>query len=217
MAKVKNPLFSQEARGAVGGLIYNTWRGINYVKTNTSPTGQGTAKRLAAQAVLTTVAKLWGALTNERRAAWNQYAIDHPVTNWTGTPERLTGMNWFCKCAVANTLATETIVNDPPVAAAPAAITGLMISQNVLDLNIEWTTPSAAGKHVIVFLAGPLSKGVTAKLEQAKFEKRLDSDDGAPSALRVAATAGRYTAFAKVLDPATGLCSTWMSDLVDIT
>ncbi len=97
MPKVKNPLFSQEARGGIAGLVYNTWRGINYVKTNTSPTGQGTALRLAAQALMTAISKLWQTATDANRTAWGQYAIDHPVTDWTGSPKRLTGMNWFMK------------------------------------------------------------------------------------------------------------------------
>ena len=36
MAKVKNPLLSLEARGALNGMVYNTWRGISYVKERES-------------------------------------------------------------------------------------------------------------------------------------------------------------------------------------
>ena len=34
MAKVINPLLSVEARGRMGGIVYNTWHGISYAKAH---------------------------------------------------------------------------------------------------------------------------------------------------------------------------------------
>lgn len=217
MPKVKNPLLSMEARGGIGGLVYNTWRGINTVKTNTSPTGQGTAKRLAAQAMLSTVSKLWQALTDVNRALWNQYAQDHPVADWTGAPKRLTGQNWFMKCNVQLSLQGNANITAPPVVPAPDPTTGLALSKDVADLFITWTTPVAASLNLICFLTGPNSEGVSARLEQAQFEKAIGANAADPLVLRAAAPIGRWTVFVKVMDSATGLCSTITSAYFDMT
>lgn len=217
MPKVKNPLLSMEARGGIAGLVYNTWRGINTVKTNTSPTGQGTVKRLAAQALMIQASQLWKALDDAERDAWRQYAIDHPVADWTGSPKRLTGQNWFVGCTVQLLRVGNPSVDTPPVVAAPDAVVGLSLSQAGADLKVSWTTPVAAGPNVEFWLVGPLSSGVAAKLEQAKFDSSTGSATAQPFTLLVAPAIGRYTCFARVVDVDNGLVSTWVSDFLDIT
>ena len=216
MPKLKNPLFSQEARGGMGGLVYNTWRGISYVKTNTSPTGQGTHLRLKAQATLAAVAKLWQGIGDIKRAAWNQYAIDHPVLDSINGTKRLTGMNWFCSCNVQLALQDVATITDPPTDPAPDAPTGVTLSKNAADLEVAWTTPVAATLNIIFWLVGPISAGVTAKIEQAKYQRTSAADDETPIVLKTAAPVGRYTVFAKTMDPATGLCSQWVSACLDM-
>ena len=45
MPKVFRPLFSDQARGGFQGVVFNTWRGINTVKKNTSPSENSTDRR----------------------------------------------------------------------------------------------------------------------------------------------------------------------------
>lgn len=217
MPKVKNPLFSQEARGGIGGLVYNTWRGISYVKTNTSPTGQGTQKRLAAQARLTTVSKVWQTIGDVSRAAWAQYAIDHPVTSWTGAPLRLTGMNYFVMLNAQLDLMGGTPITTPPAIPIPDATTGLTLLKTGTDLMVDWTLPTTTGKRIICFLTGPHSKGVTAKVEQAQLKTVAIADAVGAVVLFADAPIGRYTCFAKVGDFTNGLTSTWTSKYFDMT
>jgi hypothetical protein len=215
--KVKMPLMSIEARGAIGGLVYNTCRGTNYVKCNTSPTGQGTAKRLAAQALIQTISKVWATIGDTKRQLWAQYAIDHPVTDWTGSPKRLTGMNWFMRCNIALTRQGNVNITSPPVDAAPAAVTGFTLSKDAADLFMDWTTPVAADLNIEVFLVGPKSAGITGKIEMAKYQTAAGANAATPLVCKAAAPAGRYTAFARVMDPTTGLVSTWTSAFFDMT
>jgi len=217
MPKVKNPLFSQEARGGIGGLVYNTWRGINYVKTNTSPTGQGTELRLAAQAKLSAVAKEWAQLSDAERAGWNQYAIDHPVTDWTGSPKRLTGMNWYCKLSVELHRLGAASVDTAPVVAAPDPVTGFALSMSSDDIQATWTAPTAADYHLEFFIQGPHSTGLTGKLEKAAFLKFLAAETASPVNIKEAVAVGRWTVWVRSVDEDTGLVSTWVSDYVDYT
>jgi hypothetical protein len=217
MPKVKNPLLSMEARGGIGGLVFNTWRGINYVKTNTSPTGQGTELRLAAQAIIIAVSRQWAGIGDVARAAWNQYAIDHPVTDWTGSPKRLTGMNWYVACNVQLTRLGNVNISTPPVVDGPDAPTGIALSKNASDLFIDWDTPVAANLAIIFFLVGPKSAGITGKIEMAKYQVAYGGNAPTPTLCKAAAPIGTYTVFAKVMDPATGLCSSWVSNRFTMT
>jgi len=215
MPKVKNPLLSMEARGGIGGLVYNTWRGINYVKTNTSPTGQGTEKRLEAQALMAQASAIWRTLTDNQRAAWTQYATDHPVPDWTGSPKRLTGMNWFVQTAIALLRLGETPLEDAPTDPAPDPITDFVVSFNEGDVKIAWSAPTAATSFLDVWTVGPHSAGRAPKIEQASFLLSDGADTLSPLVIIDTAAAGRYTVFARVIDSLTGLSSTWLSGTAD--
>lgn len=217
MPKVKNPLFSQEARGGIGGLVYNTWRGINTVKTNTSPTGQGTAKRLLAQGRLSTLSKEWGLLTDAARAGWSQYAIDHPVTDWTGAPKRLTGMNWYVKCNLQLKILGAASVATAPVVAAPDPVVGFTLAKTTTNLTATWSTPADADHEIRVFIVGPLSKGITAKYEQAQYLMQFDGTETQPKVILTAPAVGRYTVFVHNMDRDNGLISTLASTFFDMT
>lgn len=211
MAKVKSPLMSQEARGGINGFVYNTWRGISYVKTNTSPTGQGTPLRLAAQALLVTVSLLWRSITTAQRAAWSAYAAAHPVSDWTGNPKRLTGANWYTKCNINLDRIGQAMIEDPPAAPAPAAPVGLALTKDTTNLQVAWTTPSDAGTYVVTHLQGPHSVGLQGRLEQAKFLAAEVSSGGAAHTILALATYGQYTIFARCVHADTGLASPWVS------
>ena len=217
MPKVKNPLFSQEARGGIGGLVFNTWRGVNYVKTNTSPTGQGTAKRLIAQGLMIAAAKLWKTCSNEQRAAWNQYAIDHPLTDWSTKAKRITGMNWFMQCNVQLARLSLATMLNPPALAAPNPLTGLAIAYLADNITVSWTTPATGEFNIEFFMVGPVSKGIAPKIQRAKFLRTGLPTDFAGIQIVSAAAAGRYTVFARVICRNTGLVSSWLSVFSDAT
>lgn len=217
MPKVKMPLMSIEARGGLGGLVFNTWRGQNYVKTNTSPTGQGTAARLAAQAKMTAAAKLWATIGDVNRANWNQYAIDHPVTNWTGTPMRLTGMNWFIRCQVNLARIGLAAVLTVPSVAAPNPITGFEVTNPADYIQIEWITPATGNYKMDWWGVGPISKGITPKIQRASWIGYQAPTDFAGAIVVTPSEPGRYTMFGRVIDMSNGLSSTFVSGFADGT
>ena len=211
MAKVKNPLNSAEARGGISGLVYNTWRGISTVKVGTSPTGQGTARRLIAQGLMTTVSKLWAGITQAQRDAWNAYALVHLMPDWTGNNKRLTGMNWFTMCNVHLVRLGIATISDAPEIAPPAAPSGVILAPLTGGLTLARTTPNTTAEWLDVFLVGPKSAGEVGKLEMAKWHYATISSATFPYAIVAAAAAGRYTAFVKAINTATGLPGPYVS------
>lgn len=210
MAKVVMPLGSIEARGRVAGLIYNTWRGLNTVKSFKSPVQPNTAAQLAARARLKTYAQAWAGLTSVQRAAWNQYATDHPLTDWTNKAKRATGQNWYVSCNTRIAITGQAAITDPPAAVGPAAPTGFALAcagGAGTPLSATWTTPAAAGSYCFIYLVGPQSLGRTPKVQQAALAATIASNTAHPYTLNATAPAGRYGAWLVIVDSTTGLAS----------
>ena len=214
MAKVVNPLMSGEARGKLGGIIYNAWRGISTVKIFKSPAQPRTSAQLLARSRLTTEVSAWKSLTAARRTAWNIFAADHLLPDWTGTPKRITGQNWYIKCSVTAIRAGGTAIADPPTVSAPAGIEGFALSVVGADIKIAWTAPVTAGLVLETRSAGPHSAGIIGRYEQSTYKVMIDADAVSPQVAVAAAGLGTHTVWARSIDPATGLVSQWVSSSI---
>jgi len=215
MAKVINPLLSVEARGRMGGLVYNTWHGISIVKAHSGPNQPNSAKQLEARARLVTIGAGWRDLTQVQRDAWGVYADAHPESDWTGNPLRLTGQNWYIRCNVQLARMAQAAIDVPPAVAAPDAITGWATALTVADLTVEWTAPVLVD-YIDVFFLGPVSTGVDPKFEHAVNYSTVIASTVTPYIVVLAAPAGRWRCWGRVLDVATGLASPWSSAIEDI-
>lgn len=217
MAKVVSPLLSVEARGRMGGLIYNTWHGISTVKAFSGPNQPNSQAQLDARARLVTIGGGWRSLTQAQRDAWIVYANANLEPDWTGVPKRLTGQNWWNRCGVMlNRLGIATVAT-PPAVAAPDSVVGFTLSQNGADLEAAWTTPIVGTYYLDIWTLGPVSTGVDPKIEHATA-RALIVDNTAQNYILVAAAAeGRWRAWVKVVNIVNGLRSTWTSDIQDIT
>lgn len=215
MAKVIGPLHSTEARGVIGGLIYNTWRGIRTVKRMTSPAQPRSKTALSIRALTLRFQRAWAALSSANQTGWNDYAAVHPDIDWTGVAKRLTGANWFVRCSVRAYRCANTVLTAPPATAAPNAPDAFAAADGILQSVLTWTAEAGTDKQIDIWQVGPHSLGAQAKLERAKF--RSNQDGETPTYTVTGLFVGRYTFFARVIDEDTGLASTWVSDTADIT
>jgi len=215
MAKLMNPLLSSEARGRVGGLQVNTWRGIAFAKSNTSPAQPRSSIQLQIRAWTTYLTRKWATLEQSNRNNWNDYARDHPLIDWTGNPKRLTGLNWYVRCGVNLLRQNCALQSNPPTTAAPDAITNFAAANGVLQSVITWTAYPGTDKLVEIWMVGPHTQGRLAKIEQAKY-KNVAAGEAATITI-TGLQVGRYTFFGRCLDEDNGLTSVWVSDTADIT
>lgn len=214
-AKVLDPLRSSEARGRVGGTIYNTTRGTKYVKSFTSPAQPRTKRQLAIRALCQIATRAWQALLATDRTAWNNYAAASPEIDWTGQPQRKTGANLFVRSTTRLLDAGLTQVDTPPAIPAPDGLLAFAAADGILQSVLTWT-PTAATYVVEVFMQGPISPGVSPKREKAKLAlPRGDGDLGAVTITGL--TPGTWAFFGRVMDSATGLISTYALDSAVIT
>jgi hypothetical protein len=215
MAKLVNPLLSGAARGKANGQVYNTWRGIAYCKKFTSPAQPRTTLQLAARALLSSYVASWKTITQAQRDAWDVYAADHLQTDWTGTPLRLTGQNWYISCNVNASRMGGSAITSPPTTAAPTAPTGIVITKATADMKVAWTTPSTGTTKLEFRLQGPHSAGAKGRYPKSKFKVAWIATTTIPAMLYASAPVGVYTCWYRVSDPVTGLVSLWQS--IDFT
>lgn len=129
MAVVTGPLHSSEARGSVGSLQYNSWRGRATVRTRSGPAiadqytdARNTIRGYAAAATL-----IWQSMSDTARSAWNEYARSHIDPDWTGSGKRLTGYNWFIRINVRKQIGGYSIQSFPPTTTVTIVLTQLQI------------------------------------------------------------------------------------------
>ena len=207
MAKVRSPLFSAEVRGRVGGLCFNTWRGIATVKQITAPTGQGTTKRLAAQAKLSQWSKMWKQLTSTQRNTWYAYALVHFETDWSNVAKRITAQNWYIRCNVTLAILGQPAITSAPTTDAPDAPTGLVASYATAGVAISWTTPTYSTNSLMAFATPAQSAGRVAKRPDSQFVSYASASRSQPWTIIAAPTSGTYTLFVKSVVNASGLSS----------
>ena len=212
MAKVVGPLHASEARGKMGGLVYNSWRGFATVKAKHAPAQPRTSKQLAVRALAIYCSRMWQACTN--KADWNTYAQTHTIVDWTNSPKRLTGANWFTALGVRLLKANVAIVQTPPIVPAPNAVTHFTAIGSADLITLTWTDPGAADDHVEIWLDGPHTAGREGSLPRASYNSTIL---GNATTKTVAAIPGTYSVYARVRSNVNGLVSVWVSATATVT
>ena len=207
MAKVTGPLFSSEARGRVGGLVYNTHRGVSVVKAKHAPCQPRTSLQLAVRAIAVTLIRGWALCAN--KTDWNDYAVLHPTVDGMGNSIRATGANWYVALNTRMKRLALPPVETAPSAAAPAAIEGIGVTQQPGECAPTWTAPTLAADGVDLWIDGPHSAGRIGSLARAKHRATWTGDQ---SGLRFQpVTPGSYTLYARGLSLVDGQVSAWTS------
>lgn len=210
MAKVLMPLLSTEARGRMGGLVYNTWHGINYVKAHTSPNQPGSAAQLAARSRVQQLSQAWKDLSDAERDSWNAYALEHLKPDFTGTPRRVTGFNWYVACSVQLLRLSKALVDTAPEVDAPDPPDGVVLADGTNKLTLDWTAEAGTDLSIELFLYGPHSAGRVGKIEQATSCNIWTAETVGPVDAKDPAAAGTYSGWARIISETTGLTSTWV-------
>jgi len=200
MAKVVGPLHSSEARGSVGALTYNTWRGISTVKARTGPTTQYSSDQVALRAKTALATAAWQALTDSQRAAWHNYAVQHVDVDWTGNPQRLSGYNWFIRINVRRQIIATGIENDPPDTPFSYAFEGFSVYWDNPFIRTLWTPQYDfldTSCQVEVYVAGPHSPGRHPNLPESDRHGNVSEFMGFYTF--TPAPASTYTCFARAM------------------
>lgn len=152
------------ASGSLAGVVASHNRGGAYLRRRTVPVKSTTTDATNAKARLAAASSAWGALTAAQRLAWETWAATHPIVDTLGEKRILTGHQAYVQINVRILFIAGTQISDPPIAAAPDALTTLVLDADIGagDFDVTFTpTPLAANERLWVQAAVADSPGIT--------------------------------------------------------
>lgn len=209
MAKVIAPLHSAEARGRVGGLVYNTWRGMSYTKAQSAPSQPKTKKQLNIRAFGIRLARGWQTLTAAQRLSWNNYASLHLESDGMGSPKRMTGLNWYVRLNSRMLQLGLTPAASAPTIAAPPSPGSFAAADGVGQSLLSFST-QPAGTVLWLQDDGPHSPGRKSLLNKSIFATTVGM--ATATFTLTGLNAGTHDIFARCCFSSNGLCSPWVTD-----
>lgn len=98
MAKLKRPLNSEKARGALGGIVFSESNQVNYARKNTVKPYIKTEKRKESANRLALSASGWQRMTDADKQHWVDFAESTAAWNAFGERFRKPAFSWYCAC-----------------------------------------------------------------------------------------------------------------------
>jgi len=161
MALVKQPLFSEEAHGALGGFEYRLCRGRHVVGRRSISTGLATQAQLQHRSLLQLAHAAWTALPLSVQAAWISLA-----------PPPMTGRNCFIQRWMRTVGHNLDFPNPVPPAYVYAPITDLRLetlSPNLPAVNLLWDYTGTEFQSLLFFARSTWSHRRHPTLSQLTF------------------------------------------------
>jgi hypothetical protein len=216
MAKCLNPLMATESRGRVGGLVYNTWRGLNTVKQQTAPAQPRSSLQLQVRAWMVYLVRFWANISSTNRGLWNGYAQTHTEVDGMGATKRLAGINWFCRLNIRLLKMGIAIQQGIPLVAAPAAPAGFTVTDGVGELTFNRTPLLSGNYYHEVYIFGPHSAGVAAKIQRARHQDYYSCTGPGPFTI-TGLVPGTYTLWLRTVSQDDGQASSFVVDTGIVT
>lgn len=147
--------------GSVQGLTYSHNRGGAYTRKRATPVvGTRTTRQGVVKGNMTVASQAWQLLSPTDQAAWISYATGHPITNRLGSSIKLTGSQYFIKCAAALLNAGQPLPTVPPVSTTIQPVVVANFAVNDAPSMALTLTPGTAGDFILVAVAKWTSAGV---------------------------------------------------------
>ena len=114
MALVTHPGGTQIS-GKVGGIVYASNAGGDYIRNKGAPTNPNTDRQNAVRVAVRNLAIFWTTqLTQLLRDGWDAYGAAVAWTNRQGASIKLTGMNHFVRCNTTNVVLAIPRIDQAP-------------------------------------------------------------------------------------------------------
>ena len=147
--------------GSIQGVTYSHNRGGAYTRKRATPVvGTRTPRQGVVKANMTVASQAWQLLTASNQAAWISYATGHPITNRLGSSVKLTGAQYFIKCAAALLNAGQPLPTLPPVSTTIQPVVVIGFALTTTPAMTLLLTPGTAGDFINVAVAKWTSAGV---------------------------------------------------------
>lgn len=201
MAKLTSPLYSEEARGRVGAVVYRQYRGTAIasaqpaVHKRHTPLVQRTMARSAA------ARGRWKRMSSADRKVWNRLARNYGKNYQFGVQPGWSGFNWWMHVAlIADYLGVYHLGKPPaePMASHMVVLVPTRIGDAIYVDYSYYLGPTIWTHWIEIRMMGPHSPGKTPRLKDCQ---RVGSYllSFSPYIL-VDRQSGVYTIFARTVD-----------------
>lgn len=163
MAKVKYGGLAQDVRGSLNGNTHSRNASGNYVRAKASPVQVQSDRQLQQRAIFTSNAQAWRGLSDADRAAWNNFAASHPITDRFGDSIILSGIAAFQKInSDEQTLGLPMLTTPPPdPGTPPPAATAAAADSATATVTITLAAAADADDLYEVWTTRGVSQGVS--------------------------------------------------------
>jgi len=161
MAKVLNPLMSNDAKGSVQGLTFSINKGIHTARRKSEPVRRFRSTQPANRASWGFISTAWQGLTALVRAQWAAWAASHPQPDGFGGTFLMSGFNAFMMLGqrrISGGLSAGAPAS-PPTTILVAWPATMVLADGALSGSIkaDFTCSGvpAAGDKIQIFLSAP--------------------------------------------------------------
>jgi hypothetical protein len=109
---------------------------------------------------MTTASQSWAGLTALVQAAWSSYAAGHPITDALGQSIKLTGSQYYIKCAAALLNVGAALPSAPPVSSTVQPVVLTYFQCDTTPSFLLLFTPGTTGDYIAVAVSKATSLGV---------------------------------------------------------
>jgi hypothetical protein len=150
MAKVKLGAIAGQVSGSIGTQTWSHNRYGAYVRNRSIPVQPGSAVQLQRRAAMALHSSAWQDLSATQRLSWKVWAENNPIVDRLGDKRILPGHAAYVQLNSRLSLIPAAAISDPPIVAAPDALTSVSIAASVATQNV-----------VVTFAATPLGANDT--------------------------------------------------------
>lgn len=155
MAKFTPGIAIGSASGSVGGTVFSRNRYGVYMRTKGVPVDVASPMQLMVRAAITAASAKWRDLSDIERASWKTYAQENPIMDALGQSQVLAPNAAFVQLNSRISLFGGTIIQTPPLIAAPDPLTsiGLEVDLGAGDVELNFAPSPVPADHVYVVRA----------------------------------------------------------------
>ena len=115
MAKIRTSALIADIKGKVGGNIFASNKGGNYVKSYKKPTNKNSSSQQKSRMFFGNISQYWRRITEEQRQSWRSGAPNFPYIDKLGQTKILSGYQLFIKLNKATFQAIDNILLKCPI------------------------------------------------------------------------------------------------------
>ena len=133
-------ILTSPSSGSIAGTVFSHNRAGQYTRNRRTPVvGTRTPRQAVVKGNMTIASQSWQSLSPTVQAAWTAYASGHPIVDALGQSIKLTGAQYYIKCAAALLNVNNALPTNPPASdvITPETVVGWNVTSTGLAFVVR--------------------------------------------------------------------------------